>query len=135
MALNVEFVEHTEYLEIIVSGTYDMEDAIDKFPQVLTACRNTKLAKALIDFREMGDTELATEKLLYAWKVEEHYKNHLSTGGQKLQIAYVGPPGPAGTYEAGVEYAESKGLPLALFDDSRKAIEWLGVKADKSPQL
>ncbi len=134
MALNIEFVEHTEYLEIIVSGTYDNEDAIDKFPRVLAACRNTKKAKALINFWELEGTSLVTEKVLYAWKVEEHYRNHLSTGGQKLQVAYVGQPRPAGTYEAGIEHAEIKGLPFALFDDSRKAIEWLGVKADISPQ-
>ena len=135
MALNVEFVQHTEYLEIIVTGTYDMEDAIDKFPRVLAACRNTKIAKALIDFRRLGGIVHATEKVLYAWKIEEHYRNHLSTGGQNLQIAYVGQSPLVSTYEPGVEIVESMGLPFALFEDSRKALEWLGVKADIPPSI
>ncbi len=134
MALNVEFVQHTEYLEIIVTGTYDMEDAIDKIPRVLAACRNTKITKALIDFRRLGGIAHATEKVLYAWKIEEHYRNHLSTGGQNLQIGYVGQSPLVSTYEPGVEIVESMGLPFALFEDSRKALEWLGVKADISPQ-
>ena len=134
MALNGEFVQHTEYLEIIVTGMYDMEEAIDKFPLVLAACRDAKIAKALIDFRKLGGDVYATEKVMYAWKIEEHYRNHLSTGGQNLQIAYVGQSPLVSTYEPGVEIIESKGLPFALFEDSRKAIEWLGVKADVSPQ-
>ena len=134
MALNGEFVQHTDYLEIIVTGMYDMEEAIVKFPRVLAACRDAKVAKALIDFRRLEGDEHATEKVMYAWEIEGHYRNHLSTGGQKLQIAYLGQSPLVSTFEPGVEFAESKGLPFALFEDSRKAIEWLGVKADVSPQ-
>ncbi len=134
MVLNGELVQHTEYLEIIVTGMYDMEEAIDKFPLVLVACRDAKVAKVLIDFRKLGGEVHATEKVMYAWKIEEHYRNHLSTGGQNLQIAYLGQSPLVSTFEPGVEFAESKGLPFALFEDSRKAIEWLSVKADVSPQ-
>ena len=66
MALNGEFVQHTEYLEIIVTGMYDMEEAIDKFPLVLAACRDAKIAKTLIDFRKLGGDVYATEKVMYA---------------------------------------------------------------------
>ncbi len=101
---------------------------------MLVACRDAKVAKVLIDFRKLGGDVHATEKIVYAWKIEEHYRNHLSTGGQNLQIAYVGQSPLVSTYEPGVEIVESMGLPFALFEDSRKAIEWLGVKADVSPQ-
>ena len=132
MALNVEFVQHTEFLEIIVTGTYDMEDSVNKFPQGLAVIRSTKVAKALIDFRRLAGNAYATEKVLYALLIGEHYKNHLSTGGQEVQIAYLGQSPIVSTYEPGVKIAEIMGLPFALFEDSRKAIEWLGVKADNA---
>jgi hypothetical protein len=49
MALDVTFVPHDAFLEVLVTGTYDMQDAIESFPLVLAACRQTGLCKVLID--------------------------------------------------------------------------------------
>lgn len=128
MSLDVKTNQYEEYLEVIVTGQYDMQDAIDKFPQVLDTCRLSGLSKVIIDFRELQGLPAATEKVIYAFGVEKHYVEHLSSGGQALQVAYVGKAPFVSTYEPGVEIAQSSGLPFRLFENINEAFEWLGVK-------
>jgi len=53
MALDVKIIQHDAFLEVVVTGTYNMRDAIDRFPYVLSTCRLTGLSKVLIDFRKL----------------------------------------------------------------------------------
>ena len=48
--LDVRFEEHDTYLEAIVGGTYDLQEAIDWFPSVLSACKRMNVSKVLIDY-------------------------------------------------------------------------------------
>ena len=127
MALDVKIVQHDEYLEVLVSGAYGMQDAIDRFPHVLSACRLTGASKVLIDFRELTGIPAATEKVLYAFGVRDHYEKYISTGGQPLRVAYVGKAPLVSTYEPGLQVAQDGKLPFDLFVDISEAYEWLGV--------
>ena len=128
MALNVKIIQHEEFLEVVVTGTYNMQDAAEGFPHVLSTCRQAGLSKILIDFRNLTGTLAATEKVIYTFGIQDHYKNYISTGGQELMIAYVGNAQQVSTYEPEQKIARDNNMPFDLFSDIEEAYEWLGIK-------
>ena len=68
MSLNIKIIQHDFFLEVVVTGTYDMQDAINRFPSVLSICRLTGLSKVLIDFRNLSGIPEATEKIIYTFR-------------------------------------------------------------------
>lgn len=127
MGIDIDTIQHNDYLEVVVTSPYDFQETIDKFPYVLDICRITRLKKVLIDYREMQNQGGATEKSFYALSIQDLYHNYLKVGGHALQIAYVAPM--VMNYEPGVEIADNSGLPFRLFDKLNEAHSWLGVKS------
>ena len=124
--MEIKTVKHDDYLEVTVSGFYDLNDAVDKFSYVLEECRRLDLNKLLIDFRELEGTESATLKTLYTFGTAEQYYKYLVSGGHKLKFAYLAPV--VTIFEPGMEIADRKNLPAKLFDNLDKALDWLAVK-------
>ena len=124
----IELVQHEDYLEVIVTGRYDHQDAIYRFPLVIDTCRLIGIDKALIDFRELQGDIAATLKVLYTLKIKEYYDNHIKAGGMPLKIAYVGSPPQVISYEPGNNLAQNVHLPTKLTTDKNEALLWLGVK-------
>lgn len=128
MATDVDITPHEEYLEVVVSGEHDLEEAIGRFPRVIAACRITGQSKVLIDFRGYYGTPAAIQRILYILGIHEQYTEHIASGGHPLRIAFVGsPPHVGGTYDPGLEIGKDLGLPWELFTDIEKAYEWLDV--------
>ena len=126
MVVDVKKIQHSDYLEFVVTGSYDLNEAIDKFLNVLEACGQTGLDKVLIDYRGLQREDSATIKGLYSYGIETHYKNYLESGGHEIQFAYVGPIVMA--WEPGMDVADQSKLPFKLFDNLNDAFEWLGIK-------
>lgn len=129
MALDVKIIQHNAFLEVVITGTYDMQEVIDRFPYILSTCRLTGLLKVLIDIRNATGTPAATEKIIHAFKISDLYNNHISTGGQALFVAYVCNAHSLNTYEPGKKIAEDNDLPFGLFTNLTEAHEWLGIKS------
>jgi len=125
MALQVNLIQKPDYLYVEVSGVYEMQDAIYKFPLVISTCRLLGLDKALIDFRQLEGNIAATEKIIYAEGILDHYKLHLSSGGRPLRIAFVGKAPQVSTYEPGIDIANSEGIPFTLTTDLEESLSWL----------
>ena len=128
MALDVKIIQHDAFLEVVVTGTYDMQEAIDTFPHVLSTCRVTGLSKVLIDFRTLSGIPAATEKIIYAFGIHDHYNNHIPSGGKKVIVAYVGSAPQVSTYEPGLKIAKDTDMPFDLFTNIAEAYTWLGIK-------
>lgn len=128
MPLNVEIIEHHECLEAVVTGHYDTQQAIDAFPHVLSICRLKGLSKILIDFRKISGVPAATEKIIYAYGILDHYDKHTTTGGQELMVAYVGRPPQISTYQPGLEIAKERNMPFEVFTDMTACYQWLGIE-------
>ena len=128
MALNIKIIQHDAFIEVVVSGAYDMQDAIDRFPYVLSTCRLAGLSKVLIDFRNVTGIPAATEKIIYTFGIQDHYSNYIATGGQALMVAYVGSAPHVSTYEPGLKIAKDSNMPFDLFTDIAEAYKWLGIK-------
>jgi hypothetical protein len=126
MTLDVNITQKADHLQVDVSGTYDMREAIDRFPLVIAACRLTGLDKALIDFRQLEGETAAIQKVIYAIEVIEYYQKHLDSGGQPLRIAWLAPL--VSSYEPGLDLARQEQLPFTLTSDLDEALSWLGVE-------
>lgn len=124
--MEIKTAKRNNYLEVTVSGLYDLNDAVDQFSYVLEECRRLELNKLLIDFRKLDGTESATLKSFYTFGTAEQYYKYLASGGQKLQFVYLAPV--LTTFEPGMEIADQKKLPAKLFDNLNEALKWLNVK-------
>ncbi len=127
MALNIKIVHNDDNLEVVVTGSYDMREAINRFPLVLSVVRFTGVSKVLIDFRDLAGIPAATEKILYAFGIQEHYEDYISAGGHAIKVAYVGKEPTVSTFEPGLEVAQDTNMPFNLFTTIDEAYEWLGV--------
>ena len=127
MAVDLKIISNDSFLEVLVTGSYDMQEAADKLQSVFLACRTSGKTKVLIDYREMEIHEAAVEKILYAYYGEEHYEKHMAAGGTKLMIAYLAPPLHISTFEPGLDDALAYGMQAGLFAVRQEACEWLGV--------
>jgi len=127
MSLEVEIIQHKEYVEAIVSGEYDTKEAVNKFPLVLSACQIAGLSKVLIDFRKLHGDIYAVQKIMFAQQAIDQIRNYFASEGKDLQIAYVGKAPQVSTYEPGLEMAEREGMQAIVIEDINEAFEWLGV--------
>jgi hypothetical protein len=128
MSLEVEIIQHKEYVEAIVSGEYDMQEAVEKFPIVLSSCQIAGLSKVLIDFRKLHGNIYAVQKIMYTHQVIGQVKDCFESRGKDLQFAFVGKAPQVSTYEPGLEIVEREGIQGIVTDDINEAFEWLGVK-------
>lgn len=128
MALDIKIIQHDAFLEVVVSGDYNMQEAIDRFPHLLSACRLAGSPKVLIDFRNLTGIPAATEKIIYAFGIKDHYDEYISAGGQELMVAYVGSAPHVSTYEPGLQIAKDSKMPFDLFTDIAEAYKWLGIR-------
>ena len=128
MSLEVVIIRHKEYLEAIVSGEYNLQEALHKFSRVLLACKIADLSKVLIDFRKLHGDIYAVQKIIYSHKVIGQVKDYFASKGKDLKFAYVGKAPQVSTYKPGLEMAEKEGMQAIVSVDINGALEWLGVK-------
>jgi hypothetical protein len=127
MPLDIQVIQEPTHLRVEVTGTFDLQDAMARFPLVISACRLTGLTKVLIDSRRMQGDIAATEKAIYSLEVREQYLHHLASGGEPLRVAYLGSAPRVSTYEPGQELAERENLPFLTTTELEDAMLWLGV--------
>jgi len=126
MAINNDINYHTDFLEIIQTGVFDLDDGILIFSQILNICRHTGLKKIIIDYRELKGERGGTAKTLYGLHVVEQYNTYLEQGGAKLKFAYITPR--ITSYEPGAHVARQGGFPFKQFETRNDALEWLDLK-------
>lgn len=127
MALSISMTPHETFLEVVVTGSFDVQDAVDLFSEVLSACCTAGLSRAIIDYRSTGGIQAAMDKILYAFGVQDHYLAYLAAGGPELRVAYLGSPLHVNEWEPGLQVARDSNMQFELFTDLQAAHEWLGV--------
>jgi len=125
--MEVKIIQHDKYLEVLVWGNYTLEEAVDRFPGVISTCRLSGVPKVLIDYRKLQGDIAAIQKIIYAAEIVDIYNTHLASGGQKLKIAYLGSAPMVSTYEPSLEIAKTLGIPFKLFMNIKDAQEWLQI--------
>ena len=127
MALEIKNIPRREHLEVIVSGEFNLQEAVEKISAALFSSRQNPFPKVLIDYRQLKGEILATEKVLYTYQMLEAYKSHLSKGGKELKFAYLGSPRLVRKFKPGIEMARKARVLAEIFTDFEKAINWLNL--------
>ena len=125
--LKTEFKSLADHLLVVVTGEYDLAEAIGSMVLILDSCKITGLTRVLVDYRRMGSASQATEKVIYAMDVGQQYSQYLKSGGHALKIAYLGAASAVGFYKPGLEIARQQNLPIELFTSEKAAYRWLEI--------
>lgn len=123
--MDIKFFQHAKYIEVVVTGSYNVEYAVDNCPQLFEICRTSGLRKVLIDYRKLPQLGGA-ERSLFAIGLENHYEQYLRTGGHQLLFALV--KSRVTAYEPGAEILDVSSILFKMFDDIDDALNWLLVE-------
>ncbi len=129
MSMNISIKVRSDYLNVLVTGTFDLQIALDLLGQVLSASIQYKLPKILIDYRELQGVPLAaTEDYIYAVSGTQLIQEYMDATGRPPRVAYLAPKTVLEDGEYGVKVAATFGFSDAKrTTDIDKALEWLGV--------
>ena len=129
MSMNISIEVRSDYLKALVTGTFDLQIALDLLGQVLSASIQHKLPRILIDYRELqGVPPSATEDYIYAVSGTQLIQKYVDATGRSPRMAYLAPKTVLEDGEYGVKVAATYGFSdVERTTDIDKALEWLGV--------
>ena len=117
-----------EYLAILVSGVFELDQANRLTPKMLAACAANGVSKLLIDARGVRGSLSIGDRFIYAETFARLYKERRVAGTIKhVQIALVGSRDIVDPQRFGEKVATSRGLHVKVMTDIKEAFSWLGV--------
>ena len=133
MGLVMRTRQKREYLAILVSGMFELDQANQLTPKMLAACAASRASKLLIDARGVRGSLTIADRFVYAETFARLYKERRVAGTIKhVQIALVGTPGIIDPQRFGEKVATRRGMHIKVTTDIREAFSWLGVSAPGS---
>lgn len=135
MSMNISIKIEADYLYVLVTGSYELELALDLLEEVLETSIHHKLPRILIDYRQLQRISPSmTETYIYAASGTGFIQKYVDACGQPPRLAYLGPE--AILYgEYGVDVAHEYGFNEAKRTTSiDEALEWLGVGSTKAQE-
>ncbi len=119
----IKIVQKNDFLEFIVTGRFELENALSKFHLVIDVCNLTDVRKVLIDYRKLHEVADGIERTFYAFGIENRYKSHIREGGEKIKFAFVGDN--IDVEDPGGQLAELTNFPGKIFDNYNSAVKWI----------
>lgn len=121
--MKFSFEKQATYLDVTVTGAFELDEAIEGFQQILDGCRATGLTAALVDFSGIVWKQSATFRVMFAMSARERYDRYLADGGKRMRMAFLGGERSFLSWQPGVEIAAAPGL--GTFTDRDAALAWL----------
>ncbi len=153
MSLDLKFNKLERYLQVRVTGRFQLDDSIEATARVFSVFRSSGASrfpvgsqqiasvrthaemkadgfpfKFLIDVREVVGSLTDTEKIDYGYTVKEQYELYVEKGGVPLWGAFLGSPGTFNRSRPGTVIMITYNLPFASFTDISDALKWLEVE-------
>jgi hypothetical protein len=125
MSVKREFHKREDHVLVVVTGNFELDQALEGFHQVFKACRLTGHDRVVIDNRQLVGGMSTTEEVAYAGGAVRHYQDHLRNGGSPLKLAYVGNPSFIKTWQPGVNLARKEGLEVFTTTEMDETLAWL----------
>ncbi len=126
MSSNTEFRVEGERLIVEVSGTFDPDEAVQRFERITAACRSQNLTQVMIDTREVVGLPSAVQAIIYFNQVAAVYRSHLRSGGSPFRVAHVTNPALVGDWNPGSDALEVEGgFDAYVTVDIDAALAWL----------
>jgi len=129
--MDSEFIEEPDYLHCVITGTYDMQQAIEVWANTIVKCRKTMQTRLLVDYRWMEGYPSGTERVIFTEESLDLHRQHLESGGEPIQVAFLGSPKVIGSFNPGLDIAKSRGFSATITASPEEAIAFL-VDSDQS---
>lgn len=123
LSTNIRFEPWPTYLQVTVTGQFNLIQAQEHFTQIVAAAEEHGLDKIIVDYRRMEGPMSILDRYNYA-----KYASDLLTGrrlAHVMKFAYVGMDLPEGAGGFGVTVAANRGVRVQLFSELEPAKEWL----------
>jgi len=123
VSTNIRFDPWETYLQVTVTGQFNLVQAQEHFTQIVTAAEEHQLTRILVDYRAMKGPISILDRYNYA-----KYASDLLTSRRLVNVmkfAYVGMDLAEGAGGFGVTVAANRGVRVELFNELKPAIEWL----------
>jgi|TARA_B100001964_G_C14053451_1_gene518084 hypothetical protein len=131
MSLSVSIEACENHLYVQVKGVDNTVEAIDRFNEVLDACRQYNMSRVLIDFREVQGETFRFERYIYVTSIAEQIEQYLAAGGVPLRIAFVGPESMISDDKYGEDIAADHNLDMFETTEITEATEWLEIDSQQ----
>ena len=120
-----EFRDMGDHVLVVATGTFDLDQAVGRFPEILRACRHWGRDRVLIDNRALEGKMDTSQEMTYASGVVRHYEAHLRSGGSPLRMVFVGNPSFIKTWQPGINLARKEDMDVHATTDMDQALVWL----------
>ncbi len=125
MLADAEFRVEGKRLIVEVSGTYDIDESVQRFERIVAACRSMHLTDVLIDCREVEGRWSALQEVIYTSRRGAVYQAYVEAGGSPFRIAYVANDALVSGYSPGFDAAQRDGMDIHITTDFDAALAWL----------
>ncbi len=125
MALNLAFIEDNDVLEIIITGNYTLDEAIERMPEVFAASQKAGLFLLLLNVCDLETRMDKSDEVIYAIGISNKYNEHLAGGGHKIKIAFLDAERNKPEYSSALQVAQDENVPVNSFYNRDEALTWL----------
>ncbi|MFZ1080414.1 MAG: hypothetical protein WAO19_00645 [Candidatus Kryptoniota bacterium] len=130
MKLSIQIEPKETYLYVLVTGTFELSEAMDLTVRVLDACVEHSLFKILVDQRSLQGEMSVMDRWRYATFMARHIIERISKGTfPYCRVAYVGNApiiDPGGFAEM---VMANRGIIAKATLDINEGLRWLGVES------
>jgi hypothetical protein len=133
MSLVMRSKPKREYLTILVSGTFELEQANQLMPRILDLCAANRASKLLIDARGVEGSMSIADRFVFAETFARLYKKRRVAGNFKhVQFTVVVTRAIFDPQKFGEKVATNRGLQVKVTTDMKEALAWLGISKPDS---
>ena len=125
MLADAEFRVEGKRLIVEVSGTYDIDESVQRFERIVAACRSIHLTDVLIDCRELEGRWSALQEVIYTSRRGAIHQAYVEAGGSPLCIAYVVNDALVSGRSPGFNAAQRGGMDIYITTDFDAALALL----------
>lgn len=125
--MDTAFEQSADYLYMIASGRFTVEESGQAFEELLKLCLETGYTEVLVDFSGLTNIDSATLRVMFAVNARALYQRYLDSGGHALRVAFFG---DFWTWQPGMDAASENGPGVRTFTDIEEARAWLSNAPD-----
>lgn len=129
--MTVQTIPQGDVLHVAAGGPFSLSEAKRTFLDILNVVEELRLAKVLLDGRQITGNPAIIERFYYGEFVADEVQKLIDRGwnGDQPQFAYVLREPVLDPLRLGETVAVNRGVHIRAFEDREDAIVWLGWRA------
>jgi hypothetical protein len=128
MAMHLRIIPEAEFLSVVVTGEFSLEEAESTFLDIVGAVSENKSEKVLVDGRELSGDPRKIERFFYGDFAAQMYRDLIKIITSRAPVfAYVLQEPVLDPQRFGETVAKHRGMLVKAFDNLDDALGWLGA--------